>query len=266
MPGGPDPCPAGGITASPRRFSCTKSNPTPAPDWQGEPKGEPPPPNVLRTLFDFLSTVPEFRKERGKRYPLATLLVLAVAGRLAGYRGVTAFAQFAALLNQEQREAAGCFFSPSRQCYTAPNSTTFHTVLSRLPAQTLEDALSAWSAQIEPETDEKADTDKQEAKKELPEPAEVPEEPPVPAVAMDGKDIRGASKQTTDGRRMLVAAVDHDSGVVLGQVEVDSKSNEIPAVRQLAAKLNLEGKVVTFDSLHAQQETARCLTGEHNAD
>ena len=85
---------------------------------------------------------------------------------------MTVFAQFAALLNQEQRAAAGCFFSPSWQCYTAPNSTTFHTVLARLPAETLEDALSAWSAQIEPETDEKADLDKQEAKKDAPKPAE----------------------------------------------------------------------------------------------
>ena len=237
------------------------------PDWQGEPQGAPPPPNVLRSLFDFLSTVPEFRKARGQRYPLATRLVLAVAGRLAGYRGVTAFAQFAARLNQEQRAAAGCFFSPSRQCYTAPNSTTFHTVLSRLPAETLEDALSSWSAQIEPEADEKADSGKQETKKDAPEPAEeAPSASAVPAVAMDGKDIRGASKQTEDGRRMLVAAVDHASGVVLRQTEVDSKSNEIPAVRKLAGELDLEGKVVTLDAMHARQETARCLTQECQAD
>ncbi len=44
-------------------------------------------------------------------------------------------------------------------------------------------------------------------------------------VAMDGKDLRGASAQTEDGRRMMVAAVEHDTGVVLGQVEVDAKSN-----------------------------------------
>ena len=38
--------------------------------------------------------------------------------------------------------------------------------------------------------------------------------PPVPVVAMDGKDIRGTSKQTAAGCRMLVAAVDPDSGVM----------------------------------------------------
>ena len=72
-------------------------------------------------------------------------------------------------------------------------------------------------------------------------------------VAMDGKDLRGASKQTEDGRRMMVAAV--DSGMVLGQVEVDSKSNEI--VRELSSSLDLAGRIVTVDAMHAQHEIGR---------
>ena len=60
---------------------------------------------------------------------------------------------------------------------------------------------------------------------------------------------------------MMVAAVEHDSGVVLGQVEVDSKSNEIPAVRELSRNLDLAGRIVTVDAMHAQHETARCLLG-----
>ena len=76
---------------------------------------------------------------------------------------------------------------------------------------------------------------------------------------MDGKDLRGASKQTEHGRRMMVAAVEHNTGVVLGQVEVDSKSNEIPAVRALSNRLDLTGRIVTLDPMHAQHETARCL-------
>ena len=80
-------------------------------------------------------------------------------------------------------------------------------------------------------------------------------------VAMDGKALRGASAQTEDGRRMMVAAVEHGSGVVLGQVEVDSKSNEIPAVRELSSGLDLTGRTVTVDAMHAPHETARCLLG-----
>ena len=64
---------------------------------------------------------------------------------------------------------------------------------------------------------------------------------------MDGKDLRGASKQTGEGRRMMVAALEHGSGLVLGQVEVDSKSNEIPAVRALSGGLDLAGRIVTVE-------------------
>ena len=78
---------------------------------------------------------------------------------------------------------------------------------------------------------------------------------------MDGKDLRGASKQTVEGRRVMVAAVEHKTGLVLGQVEVDSKSNEIPAVRELSQSLDLASRIVTVDALHAQHETMRCLRG-----
>ncbi len=60
---------------------------------------------------------------------------------------------------------------------------------------------------------------------------------------------------------MMVAAVEHKTGMVLGQVEVGSKSNEIPAVRELSTSLDLAGRIVTMDAMHAQHETARCLLG-----
>ena len=43
--------------------------------------------------------------------------------------GVNAFAQFAALLPQEQLKAVGAFWSPSKRRYTPPAITTFHTSL-----------------------------------------------------------------------------------------------------------------------------------------
>ena len=188
----------------------------------------------LRSLFECLGEVPECRLARGKRYPLNTVLALAVAARLAGYRGVTAFAQFARLLSQEQLKAVGAFYRESKQRYTSPSVTTFHNILAALPPETLDNAIGQWTAQHGT--------------------AHAP-------VAMDGKALRGASAQTEDGRRMMVAAVEHGSGVVLGQVEVDSKSNEIPAVRELSSGLDLAGRTVTVDAMHAQHETARCLLG-----
>ena len=70
--------------------------------WNAEQHTEPMTAPRLRSLFECLGEVPECRHARGKRYPLKTVLAVAVAARLAGYRGATAFAQFAALLSQEQ--------------------------------------------------------------------------------------------------------------------------------------------------------------------
>ena len=203
-------------------------------NWNAEQHSEPMTAPRLRSLFECLGEVPECRHARGKRYPLKTVLAVAVAARLAGYRGSTAFAQFAALLSQEQLEAVGAFRSPSKKRYTAPAITTFHNILAALPPETLDNAIGRWTGQHGG--------------------AHAP-------VAMDGKDLRGASKQTEDGRRMMVAALVHKTGMVLGQVEVDRKSNEIPAVRKLSSSLDLAGRTVTLDAMHAQHETARCLLG-----
>ena len=74
-------------------------------------------------------------------------------------------------------------------------------------------------------------------------------------IAVDGKTVRGAKGK--DGRAPhMVAALAHGIGAVLGQVAVDAKSNEIPAVRELLkAFADLTGAVVTMDALHAQHDT-----------
>ena len=61
----------------------------------------------------------------------------------------------------------------------------------------------------------------------------------------------------------LVAALAHGIGVVLGQVAVDAKSNEIPAVRDLLkAFASLAGAVVTIDAMHTQADTAKIILGQ----
>ena len=208
-------------------------------DWRAGSGALPPPAVELRSLHAFLADMPDFRKARGRRYGLACYATIMIAARLAGYRGVTAFGEFAARMDQEQLRAAGAFFSPSRGRHTAPATSTFHYILSSLPPDALDRALGAWTRQ---RSDGAA------------------------PVALDGKDVRGASKQTEGERRMMVAAVEHGTGLVLGQVQVGGKTNEIPAVRELTRALDLGGRVVTLDALHAQQETARALVEDCGAD
>ncbi|WP_462285440.1 ISAs1 family transposase [Nostocoides sp.] len=60
----------------------------------------------------------------------------------------------------------------------------------------------------------------------------------------------------------LIAALDHATGVVLGQNQVEAKSNEIPAVRDLLTGFDpcdLRGCVITVDAMHTQDDTAATI-------
>lgn len=71
------------------------------------------------------------------------------------------------------------------------------------------------------------------------------------AVALDGKTVRGARDHADPDDRAphLVAVVTHGDAIVLGQQQVDEKSNEITAVQPLLKDLDLAGTVVTADAL-----------------
>jgi predicted transposase YbfD/YdcC len=77
-------------------------------------------------------------------------------------------------------------------------------------------------------------------------------------IAIDGKTLRG-SFDTAAGRTPLhlVSAWASEARLTLGQVAVDSKSNEITAVPLLLELLELKGATVTLDAMGCQKEIAR---------
>jgi hypothetical protein len=85
------------------------------------------------------------------------------------------------------------------------------------------------------------------------------------AIAVDGKTVRAAR----DGEKKaphLLSAVLHHEGIIVAQLQVGDKTNEIPTIQPLLDGLNLKGAVVIADSLHTQKETARYLVEEKKAD
>jgi hypothetical protein len=57
-------------------------------------------------------------------------------------------------------------------------------------------------------------------------------EPPEPAVALEGKTLRGAKKQGAPGTHLL-SALAHQGGVTLTQHAVDDKTHAITAVETI---------------------------------
>ena len=138
-----------------------------APAWRSQGDPEPWTTSRLRSLFECLRTVPEFRGTRGRRYPLATILAIAVAAKLAGYHGTRAFAEFASTLTQHQLRALRAFYSHRLGRFTAPTTTAFFNVLVALDPDVLDRAARTWAAQQNRDNE---------------------------PVAIDGKRIRGAAR------------------------------------------------------------------------
>ncbi|OAA22596.1 ISAs1 family transposase [Frankia casuarinae] len=186
-------------------------------------------PSSLSGLLAVFGRVPDPRKSRGRRYSLAVVLTLATCAVVAGARSFTAIGEWAADAGQAVAGPLGIV--------RVPEESTFRRVFAALDADALDTALGAWAAAVT-----------------------SPREGTRRRVAVDGKTLRGSRTGEVAGRHLL-AALDHDTGVVLGQVAVDAKSNEIPALPVLLAGLDLAGVIVTADALHTQTETARWLVG-----
>jgi len=79
-------------------------------------------------------------------------------------------------------------------------------------------------------------------------------------VAVDGKKLRRSQEQRRgrDGIWM-VSAWASENRMVLGQKKVDEKSNEITAVPDLLAQLDISGWVVTLDALNTQTAITKQL-------
>lgn len=191
-----------------------------------------------RSLWEALTQIDEFRKVRGIRHPLASVLACAACAVLAGAEGIAEMAEIVAGMEQRQLRALRCYRRRSTGRYEPPSESTLRRALSGIDAEQFDTVIAQW----------------------------VGEHEDIAAVAIDGKALKGCLNE--DGHPLfLVSAVAHGSGAFQGQVEVDSKSNEIPAARSLVAQMGpLDGIMVTTDAAHTQVETAQVVVMEHGGD
>ena len=85
-------------------------------------------------------------------------------------------------------------------------------------------------------------------------------------IAIDGKTICStANMGCYENPLHIVSAYISEYGLTIGQVAVESKSNEIPATQKLLQMINIEGAVVVADALNCQRETAKIII-ENNGD
>ena len=55
----------------------------------------------------------------------------------------------------------------------------------------------------------------------------------------------------------MLSAFAVDKALVLAHIEIDEKSNEIPAVQKLLEELDLANHIVTCDAMHCQKKPSK---------
>ena len=178
-------------------------------------------------LREVLRDVVDPRDWRGVRHDLPTILSLAVTGILAGCESLMAIWEHATDLEATELEALGLEAGRA-----LPSESTIRRVLQDLDPVGLEALLTSWFY---------TRTGAIEGRR---------------VIAVDGKTMRGARTEDNPAPHLL-AALDQVRGVVVAQRRVADKSNEIPALPELLAPLDLDGALITADATAHPEEHRR---------
>jgi predicted transposase YbfD/YdcC len=204
---------------------------------------------VCADLLQRFAQVSDGRRDQGRVHPVAVVLALCAAAVVAGMASFTAIAGWATDVPAEL--LAKLYGRPS----DAPSKATIWRVVTGADAAAVDAAIGAWLLTHSAARDSAArDTSVPETEQDAPEPL---------AIMVDGKAVRGATDAEGNQTHLLAAAT-HDDALVLGQVEVGAKSNEIPQFAPLldtltAAGIDLAHTVITADALHTQRAHADYL-------
>lgn len=185
------------------------------------------------SLMEMLQTLTDPRRARGVRHSVATVVAIAVCAALSGARSFVAIGEWAGALPTNVLKRLGA------KRPEPPSEPTIRRILQQIDAATLDQQISTWLLQQTTLAGK--------------------------AIAVDGKTLRNAR---SNGQRpvQLLSAILHQEGIVVGQQAVADKSNEIPGLPELLQPLDLAGAIVTADALHTQQNTARFLVEDQQAD
>jgi len=180
----------------------------------------------FNSLYSYFSTLTDKRKPRGLRYPLAVILTLIVLAKLCGQDRPSGIAEWA----QNRAESLAKALHLKRM--KMPHHSTYRRIFEEVvDIQELESMTSRF-LRSRPKAGRSV------------------------VVVIDGKVLRGTISSPNERGIYLLAAYLPEEKLVLAQVEVDGKENEITAAPSLLSGLDLYHKIVIGDAMHTQRQVS----------
>ncbi len=184
---------------------------------------------VLPPVVAAFAPLPDPRVERTKRHALLDIVAITLCAVIAGAETWVDIAEFG-----QAREA--WFRTFLALPHGIPSHDTFGRVFTRLDPVAFARCFQAWVATVATLAE-----------------GEV--------VALDGKTVRGSGRLSgtgaaREGALHVVSAWACEAGLTLGQVRTPTKGNEITALPELLALLDVAGTVVTIDAIGCQTALA----------
>jgi predicted transposase YbfD/YdcC len=182
-----------------------------------------------KPLVECFEGLPDPRIDRTRPHKFIDILVIGLCSTLVGGENFSDMERFGRLREDWLK---GFLELPEG----IPSHDTFNRVFSALDPHAFMDCFGQWVQGICPNLSDEI-------------------------VAIDGKALRRA---LNEGETIpyIVSAWASKNGLVLGQVKVDEKSNEITAVPELLHALKLKGAIVTLDAMGCQKDIAADIIGQ----
>jgi predicted transposase YbfD/YdcC len=182
--------------------------------------------NPSATIAEHFADLQDPRVNRTKLHPLINILTIALCAVICGADTWVDIALF----GQSKRQWFAQFLDLSNGI---PSHDTFGRVFARLDAEQFQSCFISWVTAI----------------------CEVFEDQ---VVAFDGKTLRRSHDRTIGKDAIhMVSAWAAQNELVLGQLKVDDKSNEITAIPALLELLDVSGCIVTIDAIGCQRKIAQ---------
>jgi len=177
-----------------------------------------------KSLQSMFEGVEDPRIDRTKRHQLLDIILIAILAVICGAEGWVDIEAF----GKAKEEWLKTFLALPNGI---PSHDTFGRVFARIDAQQFEQCFLSWVQSL----NEKISG----------------------VVAIDGKTVRRSHDRAKGKKALhLVSAWASEARLVLGQVAVEEKSNEITAIPELLELLMLEGCIVTIDAMGTQRAIA----------